>query len=257
MNSKAGIHTRVYISFLLTASLLSGQYSFAQKETINQSLYWTRYFNQLALTPKLTWHNEIENRQFFEHNRQHHFIIHSRLHHKIFKRADFAAGFSYGRQSPHTTDSESRLSIPELRPYQEVNITNLYSRRFALQQRLRVDERFIKRNNDVELLDGYQFNFRFRYRLQASITLSKLESEKLTALKIADELMINAGDKILYNQFDQNRIYLGIEQGIAKGLALELGYLNWYQQRPSGKEFFARDIVRITFHHKINLYKQL
>ncbi|MFD2164073.1 DUF2490 domain-containing protein [Paradesertivirga mongoliensis] len=243
--------------FLLATFLLSAFNSFPQKEITNQSLYWTRYFNQLALSPKLTWHNEIENRRFFENNRQHHFIIHSRLHYKTFKRADFAAGFSYGRQSPHTADSEFRLSVPELRPYQEVSLTNTYGRRLSVQQRLRMDERFIKNNNGTELLDGYQFNLRFRYRLQASVILSKTGAEKLTALKIADELMINAGDGIVYNQFDQNRVYLGIEQGVVKGLAVELGYLNWYQQRPSGKQFFARDIVRITLHHKINLYKQL
>jgi hypothetical protein len=30
------------------------------KQVINQSLYWVRYYNQLSINKKLTWHNEIK-----------------------------------------------------------------------------------------------------------------------------------------------------------------------------------------------------
>jgi hypothetical protein len=65
--------------------------------------------------------------------------------------------------------------------------------------------------------------------------------------------MVNAGDKIIYNQFDQNRVYAGIEQGLNKKFTIELGYLHWYQQRASGYQFFDRDIIRLTIYHKIKL----
>ena len=50
--------------------------------------------------------------------------------------------------------------------------------------------------------------------------------------------MVNQGKHIVINQLDQNRIYLGIERGFYKGLSVELGYLHWYQQRPSANQFF-------------------
>jgi hypothetical protein len=65
--------------------------------------------------------------------------------------------------------------------------------------------------------------------------------------------MINVGKAIVYNQFDQNRIYVGIEQGLGKGISAEIGYLYWYQQRASGNQFFERDIIRFTLNHKIKL----
>jgi hypothetical protein len=136
---------------------------------------------------------------------------------------------------------------------QEVNLGNPLTKRLIIQQRLRIDERFIHKNNGKELLDGYDFNFRFRYRLQVTYRINKLEATNATILKLSDELIVNAGKNIVYNHFDQNRIYVGIEQGINKTISAELGYLHWYQQRASGNQFFDRDIIRFTLNHKIKL----
>ncbi len=225
----------------------------AQKAVTNQTLYWLRYYNQLALNNKWTWHNEIEDRRFFEHNRQHHFIVHSRLHYAFFKNADAAIGFTYSLQSPHDPDAANVLVVPENRIVQELNLRNPLTTRLTLHQRLRIDERFIHKTDGKELIDGYDFNVRFRYRLQATYKVSRPDAKNPITLKLSDELMVNTGKNILYNQFDQNRIYVGIEQRLYKGISLEIGYLHWYQQRASGNQFFDRDIIRLTLSHQIEL----
>ncbi len=145
------------------------------------------------------------------------------------------------------------MVVPELRPFQEINLSYQFSKRFTLQHRWRIDERFIHKNNGKELQDGYDFNFRFRYRLQANFKINKDEAKDTTVLKVADELMINGGSNIIYNQFDQNRIYAGLEQGISRNISIELGYLHSFQQRATGDEFFDRNIIRLTLYHKIKL----
>ena len=145
------------------------------------------------------------------------------------------------------------MVVPEIRPFQEFNFTAAISKRLSLGQRLRIDERFIHKNNGKALLDGYDFNFRVRFRLQANMIVSKAISMNQTTLKIANELMVNAGSSIALNPFDQNRIYLGIEQNLGKKASVELGYLHWYQQRSSGYQFFKRDIIRLTLYHRIKL----
>ena len=160
---------------------------------------------------------------------------------------------TYSLQSPQDPNATINVVVPEKRIVQEFNLSNSLSKRLTFQQRLRIDERFIHKNNGKELLDGYDFNFRFRYRLQASYRVNKLEAPKATILKLSNELMVNAGKNIIYNQFDQNRLYVGIEQGFGKGISAELGYLHWYQQRASGNQFFDRDIIRFTLNHKIKL----
>jgi len=225
----------------------------AQKTVTHQSLYWVRYNNQLTINKKWTWNNEIDDRRFFENSRQHHLIMHSRLHYKFFQNIDAAFGLTYSLQSPQDPNSINTLVVPELRAFQEINFSNVFSKKFTLQQRLRIDERFIHKNNGKDLLDGYDFNFRFRYRLQANFKISKDKAKDTTVLKVADELMINAGSNIIYNVFDQNRIYIGVQQGISKNISFELGYLYWFQQRVTGNQFFSRNIIRLTLYHKIKL----
>jgi hypothetical protein len=223
------------------------------KEVTNQSLYWIRYYNQLSLNKKWVLHNEIDERRFFVKNKHQHLIMHSRLHYKFLESADVAFGFTYSLQSPQDPNAKTNLVVPELRPNQEINFNHPINNRLSIQQRLRVDERFISKNNGVALLDGYDFNFRFRYRIQAKYNLTKLESPTQTILKVSDELMINAGENTKKNTFDQNRVYIALEKEINKNFSVELGYLYWYQKRMSGYQFFDRDIIRFTIYHKMKL----
>ncbi len=240
---------KVVIFFLLfTANKVN-----AQKTVTNQSLYWMRYYNQLNFNNKFTWHNEFEDRRFFKNNIQHHIIIHSRLHYKIYHNADFAVGITYSLQSPQDPEAIQKLVIPEVRPEQEINFSQQTSKRFSFMQRFRIDERFIHNNNGKNLIKGYGFNFRFRYKFQINYWLNRKISKFKTVFKIADEIMINTGKNIIYNQFDQNRIYAGVEHEINKNLSLEFGYLRWYQQKSTGYQFYNREIIRLTLYHKIKI----
>ena len=77
----------------------------AQKQIDHQSLYWIRYYNQLSLDARLNWSNEIEDRRFLHNSRQHHLILHSRLHYKLNKNTDLGLGFTYSLQSPQDPES--------------------------------------------------------------------------------------------------------------------------------------------------------
>lgn len=225
----------------------------AQKISINQNLYWLRYYNQLTLNKKYVWHNELEERRFFDKSKPNNRIIHSRLHYKLKPNLDVAAGLTYSLQNPQDPNSTSNLIIPEIRPVQELNYTISISKKLSLQQRFRIDERFIRKNDGQQLLEGYNFNFRFRLRLQLIFKLSEEKNKTQTTIKIANELMLNAGKNVVYNQFDQNRVYFGIQQDLNSSLALELGYLNQYQQKASGNQFLNRDIVRLSLYHRLTL----
>jgi len=115
---------------------------------------------------------------------------------------------------------------------------------------VRIEERFIRKNNGTELLDGYNFNMRYRLRFQYQFLLWK---NKNAALKVSNELMVNSGKNV--NFFDQNRIYVAYEHNFSKKLSAEIGYLGWYQQRVQFDTYFQRDIVRLTIYNKINFSK--
>lgn len=223
----------------------------AQESITHQNLYWTRYYNQYGFNSKLSWHNEVDMRRFLENNNLHQIVFHSHLHYSPHPNLDVAFGLTYSRQSPQFPDATTDLVVPEIRPFQEIIHSQALSKRFTLSHRFRLDERFVSKNDGKVLLDGYDFNLRYRYRIQGVCNLSKKEDKTPTTAKIADELMLNSGENIIYNHFDQNRIYLGIEQSISPSLSVELGYLRWFQQRSSGKDFFDRNIYRLTIYHRL------
>jgi Protein of unknown function (DUF2490) len=244
---------KITVKFLILFGFGIINNTFGQTKNITtQSLYWTRYYNQLSIGKSWVWHNEIDNRTFFEKNKHHHLIMHTHLHYKVIPTADVALGFTYSRQSPHDPNSNSTLVTPEIRPFQEINLTQNLSKRLAIGQRLRIDERFIHKNNGKELIDGYDFNVRFRYRLQATVTFGD-QKHRIKAFKLFDEIMLNSGSTIVLNPFDQNRIYTAFELGLNKYFSTELGFMYWHQQRSTGYQFFNRNILRLTMYHRLSV----
>jgi len=66
-------------------------------------------------------------------------------------------------------------------------------------------------------------------------------------------LMLNFGKKVTYNIFDQNRVGVALQYAPIKQIGIEVGYINWFQQRASGDKFFDRNIFRLGIVHHIHL----
>ena len=101
-------------------------------------------------------------------------------------------------------------------------------------------------------MDGYNFNFRFRYQLTADYIVFKSKDKKQSvSLRAADEIMVNAGKNIVYNMFDQNRIYGAVLYQPVRDFTFELGYMYLFQQRSSGSQYLHGDIIRLNILHRI------
>lgn len=222
-----------------------------EKNIDQQSLLWTRYYNQLSITDKWSVHTEFDNRIFINPVEENLFVFRVQGRYKINSNIEVGVGYSYFSVATQDPEITTDFRTPEHRAQQDVTWKQ-GSGKFTLNQRFQVEERFIHNANKEELLPGSSFSWRFRYRLQGEFSCWKKESEYLKAI-VYDELMINAGEKIVKNTFDQNRIYAAMQYGINKNIALELGYLNSFQQRASGVDYYDRDIIRFTFFHKIDL----
>ncbi len=236
--------------------LLVGFVSKAQteKNVDHQSLLWTRYYNQLTISKNWSVHTELDNRIFLNPVAKNLYVLRMNGRCRINKDLDLGAGvayFSVATQDPEVTNN---FRIPEYRAQQDITWKQELGS-IILNQRFQVEERFIHNANKIELLPGTTFSWRFRYRLQGEYSFWKKENQYLKAI-LYDELMINVGENIVKNTFDQNRIFAALQYGVSKNIALELGYLNSFQQRASGIDYFNRDIIRFTFLHKINLHKK-
>jgi len=223
------------------------------KNIDHQSLLWTRYYNQLTINNKWSLHTEFDNRIFINTNPTKENLYEMRLQgrYKINPNIEVGGGFAYFSVATQDPDVSFDFRIPEYRSQQDLIYKQDFGD-FTLNQRFQVEERFFHNANKEGLLPGTTYFWRFRYRLQGEYSCWKKENQYLKAI-VYDELMINGGQNVVKNTFDQNRIYAALQYGVNKNIALELGYLNSFQQRASGVDYFYRDIIRFTFFHKIKL----
>lgn len=229
---------------LLTICLISVN-GLSQKKTEDQSLLWLRYQLKLKLSPKWQLTQEAEERTYWFPWRQHQFLVRAMLIRKLGMNWDGGIGFTYFEQSlPHDPKSKDYHNITELRPQLELSYKQKLSDEFELSHRYWSEFRI------TEQEDGHfkYSNNRSRYKLELGYA-----PFEVLKLKAYDEIMFNIGSQITYNVFDQNRLGLSVQYMLSPNLGVELGYINWFQQRPSGEEFYNRNIVRVTVYQTIDL----
>ena len=245
-------------TIIIILSCVIGISTFGQKTVTNQDLIWYGVFTTVKINEKWYFQNEVQERHFVDPLSQHQLIFRGHIHHLLGKSGwEGSVGMCLFLQNPNDPYAAVKLTVPELRPHLEMaykqKLTGL-----TVDHRYRAEARFFHNTNSArtELEDDYNFeNFRFRYRIQATVPLFKINEKQLFKVKVSDEILINAGSNIVNNLFDQNRLYAGISWDWSPDVTFDVGYLHWFQQRPSGDDYFNRNILRFTLFHKINLEK--
>jgi hypothetical protein len=227
------------------------------KPVTHQQLMWYGIFSSLYINELWYVQAELQERHFIHPEAQHQGLLRIHLHRSLGKSGwETSAGLAFFLHNPNDPEALSPLTTPEIRPHVEFACKRR-SPGITLDHRYRMELRYYHNTNDQQsiLEDGYHFeNFRFRYRLQATIPIWKSASTTLLNLKLSDEIHLNAGEKIVKNTFDQNRIYLGLNLQATEHLAIETGYMHYLQQRSNGA-YFERDILRLIVFHKLYLKK--
>ncbi len=218
----------------------------AQKNVETQSLSWTRYYLKTDINENYRLNQELEERVFWFPWRQHQFLSRTRLERKLGKGWKAEVGFTYFLQTlPHDPNIDDTNNRTELRPQLGLSYKQSLSSKFSLHHRYWNEFRFIEQPDD-----SFKYkNLRVRYKIELRYNLT----EKMI-LKVFDEIHLNFGDDVVLNTFNQNRIGGSVLYNFNKKIGVELGYFNWFQQRSSGVDYFNRNIVRLTFRHKLNLF---
>lgn len=224
----------------------------AEKNVEHQSLIWTRYYNLLELSKKWAIHSEFDNRIFIDPTLQNLYVARVQGRYKITEALEVGGGLACFSVATQSLDVESTFNKPEYRALQDITLRQNFGK-LNLNHRYQIEERFFQNFDKQGLIDGTTFALRFRYKIQGDYPLWKKEEQSLKAV-LADEIMFNAGSEVIKNTFDQNRIYAALHYCFNKNFAVEAGYLNSFQQRVSGVDYYDRDIFRITLFHKIKLH---
>lgn len=243
--------------FLFTLLLLwkSTYLAFSQVET--KQLLWYGYMFSADLSPKWFHETEVMERHTINPFEQSQFLIRTRFHKKLTQKMN--VGFGGSLFLFHKPGSNTHLSFtqPELRPHGEVNLRSSLGS-VAIENRWRGEFRFFQNTNFpvTELQEGFHYSAaRFRYRLQAIVSLAKFAETKILRLKLANEVMAMAGGRMVRITFDQNRISADLSMDISPKISLDLGYVNWYLAKSTGG-FLEQHIFRSVLKHQLTPAKR-
>ena len=139
----------------------------------------------------------------------------------------------------HTFANENRI-------YQQFQVSSK-SGKSSFLQRVRNEQRWQQKIVDDKRTDDYKFTDRVRYLFSYNYTI--FQNKYLPSLVIADEILVQFGKEVVYNTFEQNRIFLGIKQNITPRLSFDFGYMNVYQQKSSGYQYDMNHTMRLFFYY--------
>jgi hypothetical protein len=79
--------------------------------------------------------------------------------------------------------------------------------------------------------------YRIRYRIRYLINKDYYSQKGVWYTYASNEVMVNYGQKVVYNMFSQNRVQLAVGYRILPAVRLEVRYMNRFRSRPSGFEY--------------------
>jgi len=133
----------------------------------------------------------------------------------------------------------------ENRIYQQAQLITKIGKVSVL-QRLRNEQRWQEKIANDEPTGELRFTNRIRYL--ASFTIPVFNNKKLPSLVLSDEILIHFGKEVVYNTFDQNRLFIGIKQNINPQFSYDFGYMNVCQQKYSGYQYDMNHTIRLFFY---------
>jgi hypothetical protein len=162
-----------------------------------------------------------------------------------------AAGLGQMWVAP-TTSGWHHFAI-EKRIYQQGQLSSKLGK-VGIVQRLRNEQRWQEKIVNDKFTNSYKFTDRIRYLLSLNIPVSK--NKYYPSITLADELAIQFGKEVVYNTFDQNRIFIGLKQQVCKNLSFDIGYMLVYQEKASGIQYDKNNTFRWFFYYTPDLRKK-
>jgi len=145
----------------------------------------------------------------------------------------------------------------EHRPLQELNIRN-EACKVIFTQRLRVEERFFEPVSSDHAEPFNYFNWRFRYKIMIDIPLFSFSPDNpdyRLSLGVGDEIFINAGKRIIHNQFDQNWFLISPTAHLGGDLNVAVTWSNQYSSTATPGRFIHAQVIWLQVRQQFDLRK--
>jgi hypothetical protein len=205
----------------IIASALSATVS---AQTTYESSGWLAWFNSYKLSGHWSLHFDGQIRSANDWTYVRNILLRPGITYHFNARNNVTLGYAYIETYQRLTD-ESKNTFSENRIWEQY-VNNIKFARASLQNRFRLEQRFIERQTN------HVFAQRLRYFVRTMIPLTRQKNsfQQGVFAAVQNEIFLNIQnkDKINNSFFDQNRIYAAIGYRFNVKVDLEAGYMNQY-----------------------------
>lgn len=227
------------IQFLIAAFLIVLTSKAQQSKNIyHDNLVWTQYQLRAHISDKWSLHTDFGYRTHDYLKEKAQYLIRAGIIYQLSSKVNIQAGYAYFSTNQFL-NGYSEVMRPEQRLYQRLTFVQ-QTGRFEFRHRYRFEERFNRNISKGELQEGYAAGaVRLGYQIYVSYAFNNERIKAKTLYGFAsNELFVTFGKKI-QNNFDQNRIALGMGYQFTKDFGALVCYQYIYGQQPTGTQIYS------------------
>ncbi|HET9055534.1 MAG TPA: DUF2490 domain-containing protein [Chitinophagaceae bacterium] len=239
---KKNFYLLLLLLFINSHSLLIAQ--IRPKETKSQYQSWFSINGNIYLKNKWSLLTDLHIRRNNFLSDPNFYFLRGGVQYQLTKNLSVAAGYAHLWLASAIPGRKNFTS--ENRFFEQLQYNSVIGK-VNLVQRLRKEQRWQQKVVNDIYTGQLRFTNRVRYLL--NITVPVFKQDALPSLVVADELLVHFGKEVVYNTFDQNRIFIGVKQKINAQLSFDIGYMQVYQQKFSGYQYDRSHTFRLFFYY--------
>jgi hypothetical protein len=243
---------RVLLLVLLASLAVTPTFSqsIPERTVTTREQVWLAYMGQARIAGKFGAWLDIQHRQTGDFvDRPWQFIFRPAATYFVRDNLRLNAGYAFVNHFPaegyETSQPEHRL-WQQLWAYQTLPHVRMF-------QWLRFEQRFLRKIQNDQLTDGYYRANRLRYNISVMIPFKGKEVlPGMPFFTFSNELFLNFGKNVVYNTFDQNRMFAGLGYQLTAHMNVQAVYMNIYQQLPTGHHYAMSHAIRVSIFQNLD-----
>ncbi|MDN3690431.1 DUF2490 domain-containing protein [Cyclobacterium jeungdonense] len=254
------------VAFCMWTSFSQAQYmeskaedsSLPEKKYTRQSGLWLGMYTKYKIGEKLFYYGEYHMRRR-DHliNNMAQIYLRFGLSYLVNEKFEVTGGivtpFYWAPEGQYSDEEQIDKVVNQFRFWQQFLFIQSMGR-VKIYHQIRIEQRW---KRDYIIDSPFKLTHRMRYKISTYIPLNKPKlQDKTLFFSGYNEIFIQAGKPVLYNYFEDNRLFLGLGYVINENFQLQAGYMKSIQQRERGFDLNNRDIIRFSVYHNLDFTKR-
>lgn len=221
-----------------------------QKETRNSNGVWLGFYSKYHFNDRWAYYGEYHMRRKHGFDDMAQVYLRFGVSYKVKQYLDVTAGFA----NPYywardTSDPNVDKVVPQFRLWQQAVLATPFEHIMVFHQ-FRIEQRWARAN---EIGSPFELTHRFRYKLTTYVPLNKPAFEPHTLfLSFYEEIFFQAGKSVVYNHFEDNRLFAGLGYNLSEVWQVQAGYMYTYRHDGAPHKYENRHILRLSVYHHLH-----